>query len=936
MSSPSVLRAARAAFVAAAVGAPFAPVVAVEDALEAIAPYMLNYRGGEEALVQRLADIKATSGIARFLLGAPHNIVRIDSCVPPAGYEEYGRKLARINAALASRGVTCGYYAAPTMNMGRNRPGGDCILEDGSKRLFTGCPADPAFRARLVANISALAMAGQPGTIILEDDYRYFGKGCFCERHLNAFSASEGLAATNAYTRETLAKALMRSDAGSDAFRLRWHAFQTAYLVSLGRELAQAVAAVSPGTRIGLCAPGGFPEPDTLAMARAAAGGKRPFVRWYGSFYGVDRPVDAFGILRSAQWARENLADGSEFIYEADTVPHNAFYASAARMCGLISATCAMGFDRPLFWSVGDGVGDLATSPDYLLAYRRNVARFAEIRRMGRLGRPVGLQVAFDPYYRFRREGGADRASPADWYAALNRLGFPVTTAPSPIRFFSGFGAFAALSNAEVEEALRGRAFLDGAAAEAARRRGFGSLIGVKTAPWRPVDFTGEHATDGSWTSSEFECTFHQNYGLDSVRVSNLALDGAEERAFYYRLTPDRHARPSLTRFRNAKGGRVSVMALNVGQATKTPNLFCFPKRRLLMEEIAWLGGADALPVCAHGLANLYVLARDTPEGLFVHAMNLSCDTRQELAFSLAPRWAGGEVELLDGAQWRRVDATWSADDGGRAVLRVKATVPVYGTCALRIAAGKPSAAVSQDLSFRASLDGTEQRYMLIEPPSASSADVLIALHGHGSDRRQFAEHPRGECRAAREAAAARGMLFVSPDYRARTSWMGPAAEADMLDLIALLKRERGVRRVFLCGGSMGGTGALTFTARHPDLIAGVTAFNPLADHLSYTNFQQAIAASFGGDRNTAAAEYRARSALYFPERFTMPVSITLGGADRTVPPDSARMLAQEIRRRRPGLIYLDDVPTRGHATDHAASAQALREMFRRADAATR
>ena len=144
--------------------------------------------------------------------------------------------------------------------------------------------------------------------------------------------------------------------------------------------------------------------------------------------------------------------------------------------------------------------------------------------------------------------------------------------------------------------------------------------------------------------------------------------------------------------------------------------------------------------------------------------------------------------------------------------------------------------AAPKDCTFRASCDASEQRYMLIEPPPRAGGgpvDLLLALHGHGSDRTQFAAQPRGECQAARDIAAERYMLFASPDYRAKTSWMGPAAESDVLDLIALLKRQRGVRRVFLCGGSMGGTSALTFAARHPELIAGVTAFNPLADHLS-------------------------------------------------------------------------------------------------------
>ena len=240
-----------------------------------------------------------------------------------------------------------------------------------------------------------------------------------------------------------------------------------------------------------------------------------------------------------------------------------------------------------------------------------------------------------------------------------------------------------------------------------------------------------------------------------------------------------------------------------------------------------------------------------------------------------------------------------------------------------------------REVSFAASCDGSEQKYVEIVPDGfRPEAGALIALHGHGSDRRQFAEHGRGECKAAREAALSRQMLFVSPDYRAKTSWMGPKAESDVRDILAKLGRERGVTRFFLCGGSMGGTSALTFAVRHPSLVAGVVALNPLADHLTYEKFQDAIAASFGGDKLSARDEYCRRSAINYPERFTMPVSITVGGADRTVPPGSARELAKKIAFRRPDLLYFDEVATRGHETDYAASKRAFDEMFRRADAA--
>ena len=239
------------------------------------------------------------------------------------------------------------------------------------------------------------------------------------------------------------------------------------------------------------------------------------------------------------------------------------------------------------------------------------------------------------------------------------------------------------------------------------------------------------------------------------------------------------------------------------------------------------------------------------------------------------------------------------------------------------------SAGALEEGAFTAAFDGTEQRYLLDAPDGAT--DVLVWLHGHGSDRTQVRQD-RGEAKSARDLASARGMALCSPDYRAKTSWMGAAAEADLLQLLDILKG-RFPGRVFLMGGSMGGTSALAFAARHPERIAGVTAFNPLGDHLVYDRFQDAIAASFGGTKAQKPDEYRARSARYFPQAFTMPLSVTLGGRDEIVPPASARALARAVAALRPDLVYVDEAATRGHETDYAASVRALEEMFRRADA---
>lgn len=231
-----------------------------------------------------------------------------------------------------------------------------------------------------------------------------------------------------------------------------------------------------------------------------------------------------------------------------------------------------------------------------------------------------------------------------------------------------------------------------------------------------------------------------------------------------------------------------------------------------------------------------------------------------------------------------------------------------------------------QDRTFTAANDKTEQHYVLLLPTdfdSGKNYDLVLALHGHGSDRWQFAKDNRAECRGARDVADARGMIFVSPDYRAKTSWMGPAAEADTVQLLTALKKEFRIGHVVLCGGSMGATAALTFTALHPDLVDGVVALNGLANHFEYENFQDAIRESFGGNKQEVPEEYYRRSAEYFPLKFTMPVALTTSGQDTAVPPGSVMRLADTVKRLNPAVLHLHR-PDAGHETNYDDTVAAM------------
>lgn len=231
-----------------------------------------------------------------------------------------------------------------------------------------------------------------------------------------------------------------------------------------------------------------------------------------------------------------------------------------------------------------------------------------------------------------------------------------------------------------------------------------------------------------------------------------------------------------------------------------------------------------------------------------------------------------------------------------------------------------------QDVAFISKLDGSEQRYALILPEGFDAKrphTLLVALHGHGSDRWQFATADRDECRAARDFAAKHRMILVSPDYRAKTSWMGPAAEADMLQMLDELGARFRIGKTILCGGSMGGTGALTFTALHPGRVQGVVALNGTANLVEFAGFPEALAASFGGTKAQKPDEYRKRSAEFAAKCFTMPAAFTTGAKDRVVLPDSVLRLAEKLQRQgTPALlIHREDG---GHATNYADTLAAL------------
>lgn len=237
-----------------------------------------------------------------------------------------------------------------------------------------------------------------------------------------------------------------------------------------------------------------------------------------------------------------------------------------------------------------------------------------------------------------------------------------------------------------------------------------------------------------------------------------------------------------------------------------------------------------------------------------------------------------------------------------------------------------------EDVAFKADCDGSEQRYVQIVPAKFDASavhDVLIALHGHGSDRWQFAKDGRDECRAARDVAARHGMLYISPDYRAKTSWMGPKAEADVVQIVGDLKRRQRIGKVFVCGGSMGDIG--------PGVCGAASGAGERGRRDERDGESAGVSAVSGGDRGIVRRhevqvpeQYKQRSAEYWPERLTMPIAVTTGGKDTLVPPESVLRLANVLKLmgREPLVIHR---PEGGHSTNYEDGVAILERVIRAA-----
>ncbi|MFA9478053.1 alpha/beta hydrolase family protein [Phycisphaerales bacterium AB-hyl4] len=211
-------------------------------------------------------------------------------------------------------------------------------------------------------------------------------------------------------------------------------------------------------------------------------------------------------------------------------------------------------------------------------------------------------------------------------------------------------------------------------------------------------------------------------------------------------------------------------------------------------------------------------------------------------------------------------------------------------------------------LQYRSAVDGYED-WVLIRNPRRMSR-WLVVLHGHNASGDQLLTRPDIRKRWW-PMLGDMSMGVVLPNLRGN-AWMGPAAQMDLAGLLHWLHTNHGTKQVILVGGSMGGTGTLTFTANHPQDVAAAVALCPATDVGDYHQWcrhgcatspllceiADAIEWSYGGTPAKVPTAYEGDNVRKNHQKLVMPLAIVHGTADETIPVDQSRLLAERLRGR--------------------------------------
>lgn len=621
-------------------------------------------------------------GFTRFALAMPCKGWRSVGYPPPAHFLEQAEFFRKIQALLPDP-IRCGWWHTLVLKSGPTPGLTRIVREDGTEAPFSTCPLDPEYRRRFAADVTAVLTVCKPDFLLLEDDFGmncHGGRGCFCRRHLEEFAEREG----RFYSREELHDLFAGDPEGSRELLRRFQLLQRDSLVLFAQAVREAADRVMPELPIGYDQPGcSRKDGDSVeAVARALAGKRTtPWVRFCGTFYGIDSidriPAQLFCCL----YYRQHIAGEFGFYHESDSYPHTRFHVSASQMRVFMSAAYSYGYGGSVFQTQ-----QLLDDPNEETAYGTMFAeerkRFLALREKTIGCRVRGVQLHHDPFdaANFPKYGPA-------WLDPLAAMGIPHTSEEAETAFISG-NQLRFADDAAVRKYLAKGLFLDGLAAKVLCERGYGEYLGVDVrSPLvegnEKFDLEAREIIDPKFIpeSRGRNMPRGDNYSpwgngeLHRIEIADPACETITE-IVTFRGEP---MAPGMTRYRNRLGGTVVVYATEV-YSNASNSLFNYRMQKLLQELIRQ--HSDTLPMVKNG-PRVFLIVNEAPADRdhlgVLTCINLCPDPLEKTELHLPPAWREKIIfrQMDSEGIWQKADLETTADG---IVLRrpLLYTRPVY------------------------------------------------------------------------------------------------------------------------------------------------------------------------------------------------------------------------------------------------------------------
>jgi len=556
------------------------------------------------------------------------------------------------------------------------------INPDGSEALEQACPLSAGWREWFLEAYRLFATV-KPDKLWLEDDFKTFSfdgnlLGCYCEKHLEAFSEIIG----ETITREQLVECLV-APGEPDPLRAKWLDFQGGIMVEVCREVERTVHGESPETRLGQMCSWSTDGRWWAESIKALAGKHQPLARTSLTPYNECAPTD---------W----IPDASDFYKESACLPDNTQncpelenftytpYAKSTRLTRLQIILSQVAGNNSLTMNLFDMLGGNIADDPRMGRMLKKLKPFIDgiASSVSEADKKRGVGIPFPKRYADNvyadAEGGFDlfRFDGEGWAQPLQGSGLSIVfNCDCPVSALTG-QSVRSLDKPMIEGILAKGALLDGSATSVLCEMGYGDLIGVTTASRiqsLSVLMAAER-DDSAPEASEKNPVYMDLLGICEYGNDRLYPLTPHENAHALSWIVDNEGEnvfPAMVYYENRLGGRVAAYTFDLSR-NPGPKFMNWKRRSQLQHVISRLCKGK-IPLCINGGAWMIPVRRDCDGYSFIAVLNAENDSWDylELTFEDDGPADGRRFELLDEAGiFKKIQPAHIAKDGPNIVAR--------------------------------------------------------------------------------------------------------------------------------------------------------------------------------------------------------------------------------------------------------------------------